>query len=153
MIGPEEIAARVAKEVALVRNPERRDLLLRLLVEPRREGRAWEYGAPGERYPYWVVAEAPDEGLILVYCEEGFGPEFPWGFLDTDGPFRDSLGMDSQWDWYLEAALCRSGLWRGPWALGERSRLPPAVRFRHRKKKPAPGPDRHGGSGASRGPN
>lgn len=86
---------------------------MRLLVPPRQEEREWDYGQPGERYPYWVVAEAPERGIMLVYCEHGFGPGMPWGFLFTDQPEFPTLGMDSQWDWYLDEAFIQSGLSEG----------------------------------------
>jgi hypothetical protein len=84
------------------------------LVEPRVETRAWDYGTTGEQFPFWIVAESATRATILVYCEQGFGPEQPWGFLFTDDPDYRSLGMDSQWCWYLEEAFVRSGLWTGP---------------------------------------
>ena len=113
MIERDELSAVIARELALVDDPDRREALRSILVDPRREEREWDYGAPGQRHSYWVVADASERGTILVYCQEGFGPEFPWGFLDTDGPRADSLGMDSQWCWYLEEAFVRSGLWTG----------------------------------------
>jgi hypothetical protein len=133
MVGREEIAALVAEQVALIEDPDRRDLLLRLLVEPRVETREWDYGAPGERFPYWVVAESPGDGVLLVYCEQGFGPGMPWGWLFTDDPEFGTLGMDAQWEWYLEAALIRSRLWRGWWAHDEPSQRPPEERFAGRR--------------------
>jgi hypothetical protein len=117
----------VARELATVRDVARRDALrAMLLAEPRQEERDWSYGAPGERFPYWVVAEAPERGIILVYCEQGFGPEFPWGFLFIDAPgdvtrYGRTLGMDAQWSWYLEEAFVRSGLWPENSALTSRS--------------------------------
>jgi hypothetical protein len=122
----------VARELALVRDVERRAALEALLVEPRMEERDWDYGLPGERYPVWVVAEKPDEAALLVYCEHGFGPGMPWGFL-TDHPTFASLGMDSQWGWYLEEAFVRSGLAKGPARPRERFDFPPEMRFRKRK--------------------
>lgn len=113
MVGPEQIRALVADELAIIEENSRREALRSLLVEPRVEEREWDYGAPNERYAYWVVAEAPARGVILAYCERGFGPEMPWGFLFTDEPEFASLGMDSQWSWYLEEAFVRSGLWTG----------------------------------------
>lgn len=104
----------VAEQLAIIRDPARREALASLLVELRTEEREWDYGAPGTHYPYWVVAEAQSRRVILVYCEHGFGPESPWGFLFTDEPEFATLGMDSQWDRYLEGAFTRSGLWSGP---------------------------------------
>jgi len=135
VVDSERVKALVAQELSTVSDPYRREALGALLLpEPRHEERDWDYGAPGERYPYWVVAEAPERGIILVYCEQGFGPEFPWGFLFTDptgqlAPEELTLGMDAQWNWYLEEAFVRSGLWPGPLGLDEPLHLPPEERF------------------------
>jgi hypothetical protein len=131
MIDADRMAGLVTRELALIENPERREALRRLLVPPRLEERDWEYGAPGERYPFWVIAEAPDLGITLAYCEQGFGPESPWGFLVTDERETATLGMDSQWNWYLEEAFVRSGLWKGPVKPGfeEAFHRPPEERF------------------------
>ena len=99
----------VSRELDLIRAADRRAALEALIIAPRLEEREWDYGQPaGQRYPCWVVAEAQD--VILVYCQHGFGPEFPWGFLFKR---ESSLGMDSQWCWYLEEAFVQSGLWAG----------------------------------------
>jgi hypothetical protein len=132
MLSTDEIRALVAHELSLIGDQARREALRALLVEPRVEEREWDYGAPGERYPYWVVAEAPERGVILTHCERGFGPEMPWGFLFTDEPEFTSLGMDSQWSWYLEEAFVRSGLWTRSVKLGyaEPFHREPQERFR-----------------------
>jgi hypothetical protein len=76
------------------------------------------------------VAEAPERGVVLVYCEQGFGPEMPWGFLVSDEPEFTTLGMDAQWGWYLEEAFVRSGLWQGAVRPDEAYHLPPEQRRR-----------------------
>jgi len=104
-------------------------------VPPRVEEREWDYGWAGQRYAYWVVAEA--RGIVLVYAEEGFGPEFPWGVLFTGNP--ESLGNDAQWNWYLEEAFVRSGLWTGSTKPGmeEAYHLSPEQRFGRTPKRGA----------------
>jgi len=118
MIGSDEVKALVARQAAVVADATRREALRGILLPvPRREERDWEYGEAGERFPYWVVAESPARGIILVYCEQGFGPESPWGFLFVDAPTEAerTLGMDSQWHRNLEGAFVHSGLARpGP---------------------------------------
>jgi hypothetical protein len=109
-----QIQGFVGTQVALIEDPERRHALEAILVEPRTEERDWNYGTPGQRYRCWVVAR--DRGIVLVYCDQGFGPEFPWGSLSEDA--NASLGMDSQWCWYLEEAFVRSGLWGGAMKAG-----------------------------------
>jgi hypothetical protein len=125
----EQLRALVAEQMRIIAHPGRRDALQRLLVSPRREDREWDYGTPGERYPYWVVAESVERGILLVYCEQGFGPGIPWGFLFTRDPKNTTMGMDSQWNWYLEEAFVRSGLWPDGICDGDAILLPPEQRF------------------------
>jgi len=129
MPGATCIANFVKAELALIDDPRRAESLKAILVEPRQEVRDWDYGVPGTRYPYWVVAESHDRGILLVYCEHGFGPEMPWGFLLADNPEEITLGMDSQWGWYLEEAFIRSGLWDGFSNEDEAWHRPPDERF------------------------
>jgi hypothetical protein len=131
MITREDVKTLVARELGLIEDATRREALRSLLVEPRVEVRSWDYGAPGQSYAYWVVAEAPTRNIILAYCENGFGPEFPWGVLDVNNPQFMSLGNDAQWNWYLEEAFVRAGLWTGPVKPGlqEAFHLSPEERF------------------------
>jgi hypothetical protein len=131
MFDSQQVKALVAEQLAMIEDAARADALCALLLpEPRLEVRAWDYGAPDERYPYWVVAEARERSILLVYCEQGFGPEFPWGFLFIENdPRAESLGMDAQWNWYLEEAFVRSGLWPGRLGPDELLHLPPEQRF------------------------
>ena len=120
----------VREQVAMISDSRRRAALQELLLdEPRQEVRSWDYGESEERYAYWVVADAPQQRIILVYCDQGFGPEFPWGFLFTDDPEYESLGMDAQWNWYLEEAFVRSGLWPDGLGDDEVLHLSPEERF------------------------
>ena len=130
MISLSEIEARVSRELSIIEDTARREALRSLLCPPRIEVRDWDYGREGERYAYWVVAESVEHGILFAHCEEGFGPEFPWGFLPMGAEFS-SLGMDAQWCWYLEEAFVRSGLWSGPMKPGfeEAFHEPPEVRF------------------------
>jgi hypothetical protein len=127
------IQALVDAQLALIEDSERREALAKLLVPPRQEERDWDYGVEGEQHPYWVVAEAPARGVILVYCEHGFGPEEPWGFLFTDEPEFTSLGMDSQWGLYLEEAFVFAGLWKGKTSMSDAFHKSPEQRFGSRK--------------------
>ena len=129
MISSEAIKALVAEQLDLIEMPERRAALEALLVEPRLEEGEWEYGELDERYPIWVVAEAPGKRILLVWCDQGFGPSFPWGFLDKRDSGLTSLGMDAQWCWYLEEAFMRAALWPGEEFEDEKWHLPPEERF------------------------
>ena len=130
MVTLEQLNRLIADQIQMIDRADRRNALKRLLVSPRQEIRDWDYGAPGERYPYWVVAESIESATILVYCEQGFGPRMPWGFLLTNDPDEVTLGMDAQWNWYLEEAFVRSGLWPHGLFAGDAILLPPEERFR-----------------------
>jgi hypothetical protein len=130
MADSSQVKILVTEQLALIGEAARREALRALLLpEPRLEERPWDYGSPGECYPYWVIADAPERGIFLVYCEQGFGPEFPWGFLFHDEPEFETLGMDAQWNWYLEEAFVRSGLWPSELSENEPLHLPPSERF------------------------
>ena len=92
----------VDAQMAIIEDRARREALAQLLVPPRLEEREWDYGAPDTRYPYWVVAEAPE-------------------FV--------TLGMDCQWGWCLEEAFIRSGLWGGATRRDDAFFLSPEQRF------------------------
>ena len=114
IVGRKHLERIVAQQLATISDGACRAALRSILVEPRVEVREWDYGAEYEEYPYWVVAEAPEHGVLLAYCEQGFGPEQPWGFLFMDEPEYATLGMDSQWNGSLEQAFVRSGFWPDP---------------------------------------
>ena len=67
-----------------------------LLIVPRREDRGWDYGAPDQTYPCWIVLEDAPSNTGIAYCAEGFGPGDPWGLLFLKGQHL-SMGMDSGW--------------------------------------------------------
>lgn len=75
-----------------------------LLVTPRVEMRAWDYGKPGQQFPCWIVLEHAASNTSIAYSEHGFGPSFPWGLLLLADKKPMSMGMDSGWfDYFLEA--------------------------------------------------
>lgn len=99
-----QVLDQIQIELKRIRESSRRECLQALLVEPREVSLSWDYGREGERFTCWQVGQSSDGKTWLVYCNQGFGPDFPWGFV-----FRrsDSLGMDSQWHVGLEdAAIC-----------------------------------------------
>lgn len=74
-----------------------------LLVTPRVEMRAWDYGEPDQEFPCWIVLEHAASNTGIAYCEFGFGPSFPWGLLFLEGTEHMSMGMDSGWfDYFVE---------------------------------------------------
>ena len=102
-----DIPLLIDAELARVADLARRGTLQGLLHQPLRLSLAWEYGRADERFECWQVGRAPDGHLLLVYCERGFGPAFPWGFVSAN---ELSMGMDSQWHARLEDVATSAGL-------------------------------------------
>ena len=100
----------VEAQVARVTDPKAAVLIRSLLVPPRCEHRPWDYGAHDTQYPCWIVAEHPPSNTAIAYCEQGFGPSFPWGLLSISGEHL-SMGMDSGWYDSLEDAIRESFAW------------------------------------------
>ncbi len=78
-----------------------------LIVSPRAVNLSWDYGAPGQTYECWVVAEHGPSHTAIAYCEQGFGPADPWGLVTLDSP-APTIGMDSSWYSTLEDAFRQS---------------------------------------------
>jgi hypothetical protein len=93
-----KIKALIEQELLRFTDPTQREKVRALLVAPRCEERGWDYGEIGQTYPCWIVAEHPQSNTAFAYCEQGFGPENPWGllFLSLSSPYT-SMGMDSGW--------------------------------------------------------
>lgn len=75
-----------------------------LLATPYLENRAWDYGAPDQTYPCWIVLDHLPSNTCIAYCAEGFGPGCPCGLLFLKGEHL-GMGMDSGWYTYLEDAF------------------------------------------------
>lgn len=104
-----EISTLVATQLDHVTNPQAAILIRRLLVPPRCEFRAWNYGPPS-LLPCWIVLEHTPSGTGVAYCEQGFGPSFPWGLLWISGE-NLSMGMDDAWFESLEEVVRESSAW------------------------------------------
>jgi hypothetical protein len=98
------ISTLVEAELTRIISPSSVALIRGLLVPPRCEERPWDYGAPSETYPCWIVAEHPPSNTAFAYCEQGFGPKCPWGLLWLSGEHLN-MGMDSSWFTSLEAVV------------------------------------------------
>jgi hypothetical protein len=106
------VAELVDRELAGIRDPEVRDLVQRLRVEPCLVERDWDYGAPDERHECWTILEHRPSNTGVAYCDAGFGPGSPWGLVFLSGPHMN-IGMDSAWFATLEAAVRESMAWDG----------------------------------------
>ena len=107
-----DIEALVARQVEGIRQPDLVRAIRPLLVPPRCEPRPWDYGAPSQTYPCWIVLEHQPSNTGIAFCELGYGPSYPWGLLFLKGPHL-SMGMDSQWFISLEEAFRDSMAWDG----------------------------------------
>ena len=105
-----KVSALVGEQLALVDDPQAVAIIRGLLVPPRCELRPWDYGAPGEKYPCWIVAEHRQSSTGIAYCEHGFGPKCPWGLLWISGEHLN-MGMDSGWYDSLTDAVRESFAW------------------------------------------
>jgi hypothetical protein len=105
-----KVSALVENELARISNPKAVALIRSLLVTPRCEQRPWDYGAPKETYPCWIIAEHRFSNTGFVYCEFGFGPRCPWGLLWLSGDYLN-MGMDSNWYSSLENLAKDSRAW------------------------------------------
>ncbi len=101
-----------------------------LLVEPVPVLRDWDYGKPGEQYACWSVLNHDPSNTGIAYCEEGFGPQRPWGLGHLSGSDGMSIGMDSGWygafmDAYFESfAATDLPMWRIFRTSRETGRIP-----------------------------
>jgi hypothetical protein len=105
------ITSLIDGELARIGDPARRGSLQALLQQPARLRLAWDYGQEDEHFDCWQVGQSPDRRVLLMYCDRGFGSEFPWGFVDAD---QGSMGLDSQWHSGLEDAAIVAGLLPAP---------------------------------------
>lgn len=101
------ILLKIERELARVGDLERREALRSLLVRPTQVRLDWDYGKPGQQFDCWLVGRSPDQSILLVYCEQGFGPLFPWGYVFAH---TRSMGMDSDWHSGLADAAIVAGL-------------------------------------------
>ncbi|QOZ31307.1 hypothetical protein [Bradyrhizobium sp. CCBAU 53421] len=81
------------------------------LVEPHAVMRDWDYGSSAQQYPCWTAFEDRSWDLALAYCNEGHGPQRPWGMvsISESGPLA-SIGMDTSWHPGFVAAFLDSGV-------------------------------------------
>ena len=81
-------------------------------VAIRVENREWDYSNTYKEYPCYIVLEDKKSNTAIAYCENGFGPAYPWGLLFIEGEYM-SMGMDANWFCSLEEAVRDSKFWEG----------------------------------------
>ncbi len=101
----DRLDALIVAELAMLDDPAARSIIDALRVAPVPHLYDWDYGPPGQQYPCWMVLMDPQNRTGIGYCEQGFGPERPWGLLWIGDPPRTrSMGQDSGWfPTFLEA--------------------------------------------------
>jgi len=109
-LSSERVRALVDAELARIPDSTLAARIRELLVPPYPVEREWDYGSPGQTYTCWTVLEHPDSNTGIAFCEEGFGPTFPWGLVFLTGEYV-SIGMDSAWFDTLEETMLNSMAW------------------------------------------
>jgi hypothetical protein len=113
MLNAEEVSSIVGKELACISDRALLSRIQQLLVKPYAVERDWDYGGDGERFTCWTVLEHSPTNTAIAYCEQGFGPSYPWGLVSLSGE-SGGIGMDSAWFSTLESAMRVSMAWDGP---------------------------------------
>jgi hypothetical protein len=94
----DSVSARVKSELLAFSDTLIKPVIEALLIAPRPILRSWDYGQPDQQFVCWQILEDPDVGTGIAFCEEGFGPNFPWGLVSLgESDTRSSMGMDSAW--------------------------------------------------------
>ncbi|HEY1013064.1 MAG TPA: hypothetical protein VGE07_10205 [Herpetosiphonaceae bacterium] len=102
------IARLVDAELAQIADQRVRLLIQALRVPPTCHMRQWDYGLAGEQYACWTVAVHAPSGSAIVFSDDGFGPQRPWGLVGIDHLW---FGMDRGWFATLEEAVRESFAW------------------------------------------
>ena len=100
------LEALIERELGFFPTDTSRAVFRQSFVAPYEVIERWMYGA--ELHRCWVVAENSERQI--VYCETGFGPQFPWSAQPKGA---NDLGMDAEWCAYLVEALIPSSMWNG----------------------------------------
>lgn len=102
-----EIEAIVNAEVARFSDGGLAESFRRFVVAPRHEPRIWDWAPGALEFPTWVVAESQRYNYGIVYSENGFGPQSPWGLVFSS---ERNFGADYCWYSSLETAFLDSRL-------------------------------------------
>jgi hypothetical protein len=111
-LSKERMEALVGEELSAISEQLLLETIKPLLVTPYVVKGAWDYGKPGETFECWTVLEHAKSNTGIAYCQEGFGPSYPWGLVFLAGPHM-GIGMDSGWHISLEHTFRNSMGWHG----------------------------------------
>ncbi|MEM7005226.1 MAG: hypothetical protein AAF498_05050 [Pseudomonadota bacterium] len=95
-ITPALIQDRILRELDQLSDSRVLNQIHTLIVEPYMVMRDWDYSDKGQQYPCWTVLEHQETNSGLMFCQNGFGPQHPWGLMLINGEHQ-SMGMDSNW--------------------------------------------------------
>jgi len=104
------ISELVEREILKITDAGIAQRITELLVSPYPVDRSWDYGTPDEQFTCWTVLEHPPSNTGIAFCDQGFGPSYPWGLISLSGPHM-GIGMDSGWFVSLEEAMRDSMAW------------------------------------------
>jgi hypothetical protein len=108
----EEVDEILVSEISKIAQPDLITTIESRRITPRSEIRDWDYSPKDAQYECWVCVEDISSKSCVAYCQEGFGPTYPWGLLELHGD-NASLGMDAQWYRTLEDAVRAASFWAG----------------------------------------
>jgi len=97
-LAAKDIKDLVSSEISKVQDSRVVEHIESLLVAPVRTMRTWDYGEANTQYPCWILFSHEDSSTGIAYCEQGFGPKYPWGLVklkDTDS--EPSIGYSGSW--------------------------------------------------------
>ena len=92
-------------QILLIQDPIVKDGLEKIMVEPSKHLREWDYSDHGEMFECWTIAIDESSDTSIIYSEFGHGPKNPWGLVFTS---RLWYGMDSGWFNNLEECFLDS---------------------------------------------
>ena len=111
MLDADQVRVLVSDQLNSIQDRRCREDLERYVVTPRKQIRNWDYGAEGETFRVWLVADFRGTRTGIAYSEHGFGPQNPWGLVFVDDEW---FGQDSCWYLRMEDAFRESMAWEGP---------------------------------------
>lgn len=118
MPDPARLNSLIEAELQGLNDPQMTAAIRAGLIDPVHVMLDWDYGAPDQQFPGWLVFDDPMSGAEIVFCAEGFGPSRPWGLTGLVGE-RRAMGMDSGWyQSFIEA-------WLNSWAASDLERGAP----------------------------
>lgn len=118
MRDPAHLKALIEVEIQRLTDARAAAAIRARLIDPVGVMLDWDYGAPGQQFPGWVVFSDPPTQTEIVFCVEGFGPSRPWGLIMPQGDQR-FMGMDSSWFQSLTDA------WLDTWVAADLERGAP----------------------------